>query len=238
MIEEILSPWVAVSTFRGDDPGGWLWPAEAEVVERAVESRVREFTTGRTCARRALAQLGAKPGPILSGAHREALWPAGVTGSITHCSGYRAAAVAWQKNILGLGIDAETDSALPPGLLEHIAVESERAWLSLQSGPEPWDRVLFSAKESVYKALFPLTGRWLDFTDIQVQFVPTERRFFAAIRPENKTGTGNFGPLQGRYLRRDGLILTTVLVPLDCSTWVRRIQADAHEIDDHIAGET
>jgi 4'-phosphopantetheinyl transferase EntD len=186
MIEEILPPWVATATFKGDDPAGWLWPAEAALVERAVESRVREFTTGRMCARKALAQLGAETGPILSGDQREALWPMGVTGSITHCRGYRAAAVAWQKQVLGIGIDAELDSVLPDGLLDLVASEQERAWMARQPGPEPWDRLLFSAKEA--------------------------------------------GLLRGRYLRRDGLILTALLVPLDCSGWVRRVQSSADPV--------
>lgn len=89
MIEEILPSWVAAVETFGDDPADWLWPAEADLVARAVESRVREFTSGRMCARRALALLGIKSGPILSGAQREALWPGTVIGSITHCKGKR-----------------------------------------------------------------------------------------------------------------------------------------------------
>ena len=33
-----------------------------------------------------------------------------------------------------------------------------------------WDRLTFSAKESVYKAWFPTYGKWLDFTDCEVMF--------------------------------------------------------------------
>jgi 4'-phosphopantetheinyl transferase EntD len=230
MIEEILPPWVATATFKGDDPAGWLWPAEAALVERAVESRVREFTTGRMCARKALAQLGAETGPILSGDQREALWPMGVTGSITHCRGYRAAAVAWQKQVLGIGIDAELDSVLPDGLLDLVASEQERAWMARQPGPEPWDRLLFSAKESVYKALYPLTRRWLDFADVQVTFLPDAYSFAATVRPEMSACAQEAGLLRGRYLRRDGLILTALLVPLDCSGWVRRVQSSADPV--------
>jgi 4'-phosphopantetheinyl transferase EntD len=213
MIQEILPSWVAAVATFGDDPAGWLWPAEADMVARAVESRVREFATGRMCARRALALLGIESGPILSGAQREPLWPETVVGSITHCEGYRAAAVGRRDRSLAVGIDAELDSPLPAGLLESIAVEQESAWIARQPRPEAWGRLLFSAKESVYKALFPVTRRWLDFADVQVTFSSTEQSFAATVKPGLSTCAFELTSLQGRYLRRNGLLLTALVVP-------------------------
>jgi enterobactin synthetase component D / holo-[acyl-carrier protein] synthase len=212
MIEEIVPSWVATVATFDDDAANWLWPAEADLVARAAESRVREFTTGRTCARRALAQLGIESGPILTGAQREALWPETVVGSITHCKGYRAAAVARRDRALALGIDAELDTPLPVGLLEFIAVKRESAWIARQPCPEAWGRLLFSAKESVYKALFPVTRCWLAFSDVQVTFSPTEQSFAAIVRPELSTCAFELASLHGRYLRRNGLLLTALVV--------------------------
>jgi 4'-phosphopantetheinyl transferase EntD len=221
MIEEIVPPWVATVASFGDDAADWLWPAEADLVARAVESRVREFTTGRMCARRALEQLGIESGPILTGTQREALWPETVVGSITHCKGYRAAAVARRDRARALGIDAELDTPLPGGLLEFIAVERESAWIARQPCPEAWGRLLFSAKESVYKALFPVTGCWLDFADVQVTFSPTEQSFAATVRPELRTCAFELTSLEGRYLRRNGLLLTALVVPSEPLAVVR-----------------
>ena len=36
------------------------------------------------------------------------------------------------------------------------------------------DRLLFSAKESVYKACYPLTRRWLDFSGCRVALHPND----------------------------------------------------------------
>jgi 4'-phosphopantetheinyl transferase EntD len=48
------------------------------------------------------------------------------------------------------------------GVLDRISLPDERAMLGDLAAPGPrWDLLLFSAKESVYKAWFPLTGRWL-----------------------------------------------------------------------------
>jgi enterobactin synthetase component D / holo-[acyl-carrier protein] synthase len=57
--------------------------------------------------------FGALPAPILPGPAGEPGWPPGVTGSITHCPGYRACAVARTEDLAAIGIDAEPDEELP-----------------------------------------------------------------------------------------------------------------------------
>ena len=83
----------AVEAFDDDIPAR-LFPEEEALVARSVDKRRREFTTARRCAREALARLGVPPAPILPGERGAPRWPAGVVGSMTHCAGYRAAAVA------------------------------------------------------------------------------------------------------------------------------------------------
>src|SRR5438874_13378259 len=94
MIGEILPDWVAVGEAFGDLPDAPLLGPEAAAVASAVPSRQREFATGRACARQALAALGVAPVPLDRGAGGAPAWPAGGVGSITHCAGYRGAAVA------------------------------------------------------------------------------------------------------------------------------------------------
>jgi enterobactin synthetase component D / holo-[acyl-carrier protein] synthase len=77
------------------DPGAGLFPAEEALVRTADPRRQAEFTAGRACARTALARLGLPATPVLTGRAGEPRWPAGVTGSVTHCAGYRACAVAF-----------------------------------------------------------------------------------------------------------------------------------------------
>lgn len=78
---------------------------------------------------------------------------------MTHCDGYRAAAVARRETIASIGIDAEPHAALPDGVEKLTALPEERMALTRLAVTHPhihWDRLLFSAKESVYKAWFPL----------------------------------------------------------------------------------
>ena len=221
--EALLGPLVpaavAVSEAFDDEPahqtpgepvveGGWgLWPGEGAHLVDAVARRRREFATGRRCAREALVALGLAPAPILTGAGREPLWPPGVVGSITHCEGYRAAAVSRRtSDVAGLGVDAEPHLVLPPGVLEVVADEAERRHVAERVSADPdtaWDRLLFSAKESVYKAWFPVTGAWLGFEQVQVEL--GAERFVATL-------TDSGVDLIGRWRRDDGLLLTAVVL--------------------------
>ena len=217
MIEEILPPEVAVVEALRDVPGTLLFPEEEAVIARAVDKRRREFTTGRACARVALARLGLPGVAIVPGARGAPQWPAGVAGSITHCAGYRAAAVAHVRDVVSLGLDAEPNDVLPDGVLEHIALEPEQALLPELTAMAPevsWDRLLFCAKEAVYKAWFPLTQRWLGFEEAAITVEPEAGTFAAELlAPSVGPGGRRLAGFSGRWLVRDGLILTAIAVP-------------------------
>ncbi|HEX3650814.1 MAG TPA: 4'-phosphopantetheinyl transferase superfamily protein [Pseudonocardiaceae bacterium] len=215
MLDELLPAGVvAVETVGDADPAAYLLPDEQPMVAKAVLKRTREVTNARTCARRALAALGRPEVPILRGAKGEPLWPAGVVGSITHTTGYYAAAVAESTVVRSVGVDAEEHGELPDGVLGHIAFGAEPARLAALRAADPavwWDRLLFSPKESVYKAWFPLTGRWLGFEDAELTIDPAGR-FDVVILVDGTTTDG--GPplrtMAGRWLVRDGLVLTAI----------------------------
>lgn len=125
MIEGLVPTVVAAVTTVRDLPDAALYPEEEALVSRAVAKRRQEFATVRHCARRALGRLGVPPGPIMRAEQGAPRWPERTIGSMTHCVGYRAAAVAWQDDILALGIDAEPHEALPGQVLEDVTVGSE-----------------------------------------------------------------------------------------------------------------
>jgi 4'-phosphopantetheinyl transferase EntD len=113
-----------------------------------------------------------------------------------------------------IGIDAEPDEALPAGVLAEIAGAEELGWLRERMRSEPavsWDRLLFSAKESVYKAWFPLTKHRLGFEDAVITIGPGEGTFSARlVVPVSPPADGSPAMLQGRWLVRDGLLLTAI----------------------------
>lgn len=217
MLEQILPSSVAVAATAEDRLEERLYPEEEEAVGQAVEKRRREFVTARACARDALAQLGLAPQAIPAGPRGEPRWPQGVVGSITHCDGYRACAAARSADLVALGIDAEVNERLSDGVLGDIALPPERKWIAELSREAPavhWDRLLFSAKEAVYKAWFPLAERWLGFDDA---LVAVDRGFGAftarLLVPGPDLDGGELKSLSGRWLVRDGLILTAIALP-------------------------
>lgn len=211
-----MPPGVAVAESRDDADAG-LYPEEAALVVRAVAKRRREFATGRTLARQALAELGVAPSPLLVGQRGAPRWPAGTIGSITHCEGYRGCAVAREAALPALGIDAEPDAPLPDGLLADVALPRERAELARLAVEHPgpsWDRLLFSAKESVYKAWFPLAHRWLGFEDAELSIDPVRGDFTARLLvPGPAVGGRPLHGFAGRWLVEDGLVLTAIALP-------------------------
>lgn len=180
MIEDLLpESVVAVEAYGGEVDGvpaeAALYPEEEALVARAVAKRRREFAQVRSCARRAMEKLGVPPQPVLPGERGAPTWPQGLTGSMTHCEGYCAAALVRAADLASLGIDAEPHDRLPEGVLSAVALPAESERLDRLAAERPevhWDRLLFSAKESVYKAWFPLTRLWLDFSEADIELTP------------------------------------------------------------------
>ncbi|MGP4000465.1 4'-phosphopantetheinyl transferase family protein [Streptomyces sp. 8N706] len=216
MIGELVPEAVVCAEAFDDEAEAELYPQEAALVASAVQTRRAEFATVRACARRALAGLGLPAAPVLPGVRNVPQWPAGVVGSMTHCKGYRAAALARADDVLAIGIDAEPNGPLPEGVLEAIALPPESLWVQdpAADGPVHRGRLLFSAKESVYKAWFPMTWQEIDFHDAEIAFdddTESSGTFSARLlrpgaRPDGTPLTG----FTGRWLARDGLLVTAI----------------------------
>jgi 4'-phosphopantetheinyl transferase EntD len=152
MIEDLLPAPIATEETFHDLPSSGLFPQEEALVARSTEERRREFATVRVNARKALAELGFSPAPILPGVRGAPRWPTNVVGSMTHCEGYRAAAVAHTDDMKAIGVDAEPNKSLPGSeVLKAVTIPEERLWLSRLKAQRPdvfGDRLVFSAKES------------------------------------------------------------------------------------------
>jgi 4'-phosphopantetheinyl transferase EntD len=210
LVDPLLPASAASAEMFHDAPEAMMFPAEAAAVGGAAATRRREFGTVRHCAREAMRSLGLPAVPILPDEQRAPRWPAGVVGSMTHCEGYRAAVVARADELRSVGIDAEPHRALPAEVLELVLRDEERAHAAELARARPevhWDRLLFAAKEAVYKAWFPLTRRWLDFGDASVA-VRLDGGFRAGLRvrgPVPRT-------LEGRWTVGRGLVLAATSV--------------------------
>jgi 4'-phosphopantetheinyl transferase EntD len=214
MIAEILPSVVASSEVLGDRSDAARFPEKEPVVASASERRRRAFNTGRACARRALADMGLRCVEIPSEEDGTPRWPGGVVGSITHCAGYCTAVAGWASEVLCVGIDAEPNRALPEKVLRRTVMDHERAWLPDLIGTDSavsWDRLLFSAKESAFKAWYPLTRIWLEFTEVVITFDLTHQTFDSRL-PASATAGACISRFTGRWLASDELVVTAIAV--------------------------
>jgi 4'-phosphopantetheinyl transferase EntD len=208
---EALVPASASAELFSDVPESAMFPSEAAVVAGAIAERRREFGTVRHCAREALRRIGVPAVPVLPGEDGAPRWPAGVVGSLTHCAGYRAAAVARAGELRGIGIDAEPHAAIRAEVLDLILRDEERAGLRALADAQPgvhWERVLFCAKEAVYKAWFPQTRRWLEFVDVAIA-VHRDGTFSARVCVDAPRDLERLG---GRWVVGRGLVVAATCV--------------------------
>lgn len=213
-IRSLLPAMIAVAEGPFPDLAEPLPPEEAVTVARAAPGRAREFAAGRTFARRALASLGATPGPLPVGPNRAPLWPRGFVGSITHVSGYAAAVVGRANDVRSLGVDIEDSGRFDPWLVEQVFSPSERLLHLPGAAPPELRRVgalVFSAKEAVYKALSALGEVRIRFADCTIE-ADSEAGAFVAYLPSASGVPWGDGPIAGRFAWSAGLVGTAVIL--------------------------
>jgi len=191
-----------------------LHPAEQRQIERAAPGRRREYSAGRLLARSLLDSLGAAAAPLLNGPDRAPAWPAGFVGSISHCPTLCAVVVAPTPDICAVGVDVEPAAALAADIEPLVLTARDRD--SIAQLPPPiralGSRLVFSAKEAFYKALYPTTGVFLDFTQAWVTFA-TEESFTVATTEPLWRSPPLSGSLVGRYCIEGPHLMTGIFAP-------------------------
>jgi 4'-phosphopantetheinyl transferase EntD len=170
-----------------------LHPEEAGVLApRACRGKREEFALGRAVARLALQELGfEKPSPVLRGQGGEPLWPEGIVGSITHCYPWSIAVVGKYSNRFTIGIDCESvHRAKGADIGRLICRDRELQWVHNGGGHPGRLVMIFSAKETVYKAFYPLCRQYIDFKEVELSWLPAKSCFQGEL-------LGDFG---GRFL--------------------------------------
>lgn len=159
--------------------GFMLLPEEAKCLSpKASKGRREQFLMGRAASHKALKTIK-RDGPLLRGVHGEPCWPDGIVGSLSHTDKIAVAAVASKDHFYALGIDLEdTDRVLKADIAARITLPEEHSWIKEVSNEEILRTyLLFSAKECVYKAFFPLSFKHIGFRDALLRWMPNENAF-------------------------------------------------------------
>ena len=214
MIAQLFPDTVHTVTAAADTEPPALLPAEEPCIGRAVTKRRREFAAGRACAREALAHFGIHDFPLLVGLDRAPVWPRDIVGSITHCTGFVGVAAARAAVIRGIGVDAEDARPLDPDLVETICLPRERQWMGTVPPPQhtDWPKLLFSAKEAVYKCIAPGCERFLAFHDVEITFQPAAGRFAVRFPGAHRFPQLQHARVEGRFATSAAHVFTGVLL--------------------------
>jgi 4'-phosphopantetheinyl transferase EntD len=148
---------------------------------QAVAARRVLFALGRAAARDALLEFGIADVGIRRGPGGEPLWPDGLVGAISHAPDVAVAVVGRSFDYAGLGIDVEEPARGPTARAARLVCRpSEMAWVDPESGTQRLT-MLFSAKEAVFKALFPIDHMWLGFADAELTWHAERDAFEARV---------------------------------------------------------
>jgi 4'-phosphopantetheinyl transferase EntD len=209
-LQRLLPPGVAVAASEPGHTRRTLLDSERQSTTNMSPRRLLEYAAGRACAHEALAHLGVKSDGVAMGPRREPLWPSGTVGSISHCGGLALAAVAPRSLLNAVGIDIEPALPLDSELLRHVCRPTELA--RLQPGPDAAIRakLIFSAKESVYKCLWPAVRQFLEFTDVEI--VPDDSPETFRMIGWGPLRDRSWAQLTGRYAITAGHIVTAAYI--------------------------
>lgn len=195
------------ATAIGEGPCA-LRPDEEPATAGMTPRRLRQFSHGRWCAHAILESLGHAGTGVPVGPSRAPVWPAGIVGSISHTHDWAAAAAAPVAVAGGLGLDIEEAAPLPAELTEIVCTAQERRWLERQAQPGDLAKLVFCAKESLFKCLWPELRTFIDFQRVQIELDSSSGRYTArtAVR---EPWSSLVQRLTGRHGRWERLLLTT-----------------------------
>lgn len=142
-----------------------LLTEEAAAFAGSVVKVRRASGAARIVARQLLQQFGHPPCALPKGAAGAPVWPAGIIGSMAHDSSIAVAAVGMRADVGALGVDIEPAEPLPSELLDLVATPQEQLKLAHDAYR---GRLLFVAKEAVYKAVYPLDRMFLEHHDVEI----------------------------------------------------------------------
>ena len=189
-------------------------------LQHAAPKRLGEFLAGRLAAREALRPFGLAGSTVAIGSAREPLWPAGMEGSISHSQlagqGVALCGVRPAQGGMGLDLEAWLEAGQAAQLWPGIADEDEWGRLEAGAGALGLDRsrgltLVFSAKESLFKALYPRVGRYFDFLDARWLTLTDQTLTLELKAPLTPTLSAGWRCTL-RWQRLPGGVLTTLLL--------------------------
>lgn len=182
-------------------------------LEGAINSRKKEFVAGRLCAFRAAEKLSLSLTSLKVGKNREPLWPSDIVGSISHTKRMAISVIDSSQSSRALGIDIEEiiTQEKSATIEKMVATKKDLAFLKLFSQKREAYTVLFSAKEALYKLLYPLCQEFFGFQEAELKALDMDRgEFLLRLNSENPKLKEFLGNYRGKFFSIDGQIISVI----------------------------
>jgi phosphopantetheine--protein transferase-like protein len=212
-IQPLFSDCVVTECCRVEEKEYKLYPEERVAIKKAVPKRQQEFGAGRLCARKALTRLGIKKYPLCKGPDGLPVWPDGIIGTISHSHTWCGAAVARHEDLRGIGLDIETIDRVSMQIAKKVLTPAEMEWVNASDKEaQKWLALMFSAKETIFKCVTPVYGKWFGFSDMVIINITEEQSFEAKLNDKISAELPNCSTLIGRYLMHEGNVITGMVL--------------------------
>ena len=134
-----------------------------DMIHSWAKHRQEEFKAGRQCVSQALAKLGSEENNVMPGVDGLPIWPMGFSGSISHSLGVAMAVVARSEKYSLIGLDLEKTNRISELAARRVIHPLE---ITFAEDNQVNASILFSLKESFYKAQFPRWHQQGNFRDL------------------------------------------------------------------------
>jgi 4'-phosphopantetheinyl transferase EntD len=230
VLPQLLDPRVLSGEGNPTELGRFatLLPEEEQAISRAVEARRTQYAAARHLARALLSELGYGRPALLNRDDRSPIWPYGVVGSITHTEHWCGVAMAEASQVRGVGIDAETVGRMDAPVATRVLTARERRAVerldlprendasghAQSPSPMDWATLLFSAKEAVYKCIFPTVQRFVGFEEVEIDVDVASSCFEVSAKSDQLRAEHQqlVEHIVGRFTRHGDHWITTCLI--------------------------
>lgn len=186
-----------------------------ESIKKSVPKRQAEYLAGRFMAQKALEKLGIVQTDIPIGEHRCPKWPTGINAAISHSNNTALCIAVKKSNHQYVGIDVEpvlswnTITKITNSIINN---NETQMLLSNTLNYKITFSIVFSAKEALFKALYPNVGYYFDFNAAEVINICSHSNQFKIKLTQDLTSILAKGSeFDGYYTIRDGIVTTYII---------------------------
>jgi len=181
-------------------------------LQQAVSKRRAEYLASRLLVRSVMAELGMADFILTNAPDRSPCWPAGVQASLSHSAGVVVVAATRQPCAIGVDVEQFMSETTAQETAELLMNEQEQQLL--QTLPVSFSAaatLLFSLKESLYKALWPQLHQPMDFLDAELVSVDFAQQRATLRLTQNFSGCFAHGTLlEAGFMWRDNQVITQI----------------------------